>query len=132
MDDTGPELRPEEHAENLQTLADMLQADALRLPDPSDQQLGGKVGWRPVVPDRLPLVGQLPAINPTALSSQSRAARARVDGLYVNNGFGARGILFASLCGEILACMISGEPLPVDKDLARAIDPMRYAHKKPL
>ena len=132
VDDTGPELRPEEHAENLQTLADMLQADALRLPDPSDQQLGGKVGWRPVVPDRLPLVGQLPAINPTALSSQSRAARARVDGLYVNNGFGARGILFASLCGEILACMISGEPLPVDKDLARAIDPMRYAHKTPL
>ncbi len=131
VDDTGPDLRPKEHAENLKTLAAMLQADAVRLPDASDQQLGGKVGWRPVVPDRLPLVGQLPAINHAALTSQSRAARARVDGLYVNNGFGARGILFASLCGEILACMISGEPMPLEKDLVRAIDPMRYAHKKP-
>lgn len=131
VDDTGPDLRPEEHAENLKTLAAMLQADAVRLPDASDQQLGGKVGSRPVVPDRLPLVGQLPAINHAALTSQSRAARARVDGLYVNNGFGARGILFASLCGEILACMISGEPMPLEKDLVRAIDPMRYAHKKP-
>ena len=84
-----------------------------------------------MVPDRLPLVGQLPTINHAALTSQSRAARARVDGLYVNNGFGARGILFASLCGEILACMISGEPMPLEKDLVRAIDPMRYAHKKP-
>ncbi len=131
VDDVCPDLRLEEHAENLHALAAMMQEDKWALPAPTAPTLRGKVGWRPVVPDRLPLVGQLPAINHAALPSQSRAARGRVTGLYVNNGFGARGILFATLCAEVLACQIGGEPLPIDKDLARAIDPMRYAHKKP-
>ena len=133
VDDLCPDLRTSEHAENLSTLAGMLQPDQAHgcvWPSANDAALDGKVGWRPVVPDRLPLVGQLPAINPGATASLSRTARARVPGLYVNSGYGARGILFAALCAEVLACQISGEPLPLDKDLVRAIDPMRYAHKK--
>jgi tRNA 5-methylaminomethyl-2-thiouridine biosynthesis bifunctional protein len=93
-------------------------------------QLHGKVGLRPVVPDRLPLVGQVPGRQSTERSSLSRAARARVPGLYVNSGYGARGILLATLAAELLASQIAGEPLPLPKDLVRAIDPMRYAHKK--
>ena len=99
-------------------------------PKPDDAGLTGKVGFRPVVPDRLPLVGPLPAREDSAIASRSRAARARVPGLYVNSGYGARGILFATLCAELLASQIAGEPLPLPKDLVRAIDPMRYAHKK--
>ncbi len=134
VDDAAPDIRIEEHAENLQTLTSMLTPDSQALgtlPLPMDATLGGKVGWRPVVPDRLPLVGQLPALNMQAVASQSRASRSRVPGLYVNSGFGARGILFATLCAEVLACQMTGEPLPIEKDLVRAIDPMRYAHKKP-
>ena len=133
VDDAAPDIRIEEHAENLQTLTSMLTPDSqalATLPLPTDATLGGKVGWRPVVPDRLPLVGQLPALNMQAVASQSRASRSRVPGLYVNSGFGARGILFATLCAEVLACQMTGEPLPIEKDLVRAIDPMRYAHKK--
>ena len=132
VDDTNLELRTAEHAENLTTIQGMIADTALNWPNADDATLGGKVGLRPVVPDRLPLVGALPAREDTAVAvvSRARAARARVPGLYVNSGFGARGILFATLCAELLACQISGEPLPLPKDLVRAIDPMRYAHKK--
>lgn len=134
VDDLCSDLRTSEHAENLETLSGMLaphHASCHALPAATESRIEGKVGWRPVVPDRLPLVGQLPAINPMSAVSQSRTARSRVPGLYVNSGYGARGILFASLCAEVLACQISGEPIPLEKDLVRAIDPMRYAHKKP-
>ena len=133
VDDTNLELREEEHTENLATVRAMLSDASGGWTDPTDpteSTLGGKVGLRPVVPDRLPLVGQLPAREDAVIASRSRAARARVHGLYVNSGFGARGILFATLCAELLASQICGEPLPLPKDLVRAIDPMRYAHKK--
>ena len=135
VDDTSTELRPDEHAENLQTIRDMLSPhghDTYTALLPDATTLDGKVGFRPVMPDRLPLVGQLPARENNIVASRSRAARARVPGLYVNSGFGARGILFATLCADLLASQIAGEPLPLPKDLVRAIDPMRYAHKKSL
>ena len=131
VDDINLGLRAEEQAENLAMLRNMIDAPHRGWPDADAEHLGGKVGLRPVVPDRLPLVGQLPARETSVIASRSRAARTRVPGLYVNSGFGARGILFATLCAELLASQISGEPLPLPKDLVRAIDPMRYAHKKP-
>ena len=130
VDDTDSELRMTEHAENLSTVRSMINDPTAIWPEPDAASLTGKVGFRPVVPDRLPLVGQLPAREESVIASRSRAARARVSGLYVNSGFGARGILFATLCAELLASQIAGEPLPLPKDLVRAIDPMRYAHKK--
>lgn len=132
VDDTDLTLRATEHAENLSTLEGML-ADPvpdLAWPASDSPSLGGKVGLRPVVPDRLPLVGPLPARDGGTTPNRSRVARARVPGLYVNSGYGARGILFAALCAELLASQIAGEPLPLPKDLVRAIDPMRYAHKR--
>ena len=130
VDDTNLELRAAEHAENLATIRGMVSDTDANWPEVDHPDLTGKVGLRPVVPDRLPLVGQLPANENAAVASRSRTARARVPGLYVNSGFGARGILFATLCAELLASQIAGEPLPLPKDLVRAIDPMRYAHKK--
>lgn len=130
VDDTNLEIRPEEHAENLSILAGMLQCSTGGLETIDPATLSGKVGLRPLVPDRLPLVGALPGISPQTDASLSRVARSRVPGLFVNSGYGARGILLATLCADLLACQISGEPLPLPKDLVRAIDPMRYAHKK--
>lgn len=130
IDDTDLTLRTSEHAENLAMLASISPIMSATLPATGDPQLRGKVGLRPVVPDRLPLVGQLPSLNSAERSSLSRAARSRVAGLYVNSGYGARGILLATLCSELLASQIAGEPLPLAKDLVRAIDPIRYAHKK--
>jgi tRNA 5-methylaminomethyl-2-thiouridine biosynthesis bifunctional protein len=133
VDDTSLEPRLAEHAENLATIRAMTDGEGLGWPEADNPALSGKVGLRPIVPDRLPLVGQLPAREELGIArsaNRSRAARTRVTGLYVNSGFGARGILFATLCAELLASQIAGEPLPLPKDLVRTIDPMRYAHKK--
>jgi tRNA 5-methylaminomethyl-2-thiouridine biosynthesis bifunctional protein len=130
VDDTDLAMRPEEHEENLAVVSGMLQKPLLRLEVTEPGILAGKVGLRPLVPDRLPLVGALPGITPQTDASLSRVARERVPGLFINSGYGARGILLATLCADLLACQISGEPLPLPKDLVRAIDPMRYAHKK--
>ena len=130
VDDTDLAIRQDEHADNLAMLTGISPNIASTLPTTDTATLQGKVGLRPVVPDRLPLVGQVPSLIHTTNTSLSRAARARVAGLYVNSGYGARGILLATLCAELLASQIAGEPLPLPKDLVRAIDPMRYAHKK--
>ncbi len=50
----------------------------------------------------------------------------RLPGLYVINGFGARGIVWSALAGELLACLITGAPLPLADDLVSAVDPGRF------
>ncbi|MDR2881754.1 MAG: bifunctional tRNA (5-methylaminomethyl-2-thiouridine)(34)-methyltransferase MnmD/FAD-dependent 5-carboxymethylaminomethyl-2-thiouridine(34) oxidoreductase MnmC [Azoarcus sp.] len=77
--------------------------------------LGARVGFRPVSPDRLPLVGAVP------IDGQSR-----YPGLYILSGFGARGLAWASLTGELLVSHIEGEPLPLERELADAMNPGRF------
>jgi len=67
-----------------------------------------RVSVRAATPDRLPLVGEL------------------APGLYASLGHGSRGLTCAPLCGELLASMVCGEPLPLPRDLARRLDPLRF------
>ncbi len=73
--------------------------------------LAGRVSFRPMSPDRLPIVGPLSA----------------GDGLWIINGFGARGMVFSSICAEQLASQISGEVLPLERHLVDALAPQRFA-----
>jgi tRNA 5-methylaminomethyl-2-thiouridine biosynthesis bifunctional protein len=87
--------------------------------------LEGGVGFRAVVGDRMPLVGALPD-----LASEARGDRvATRAGLYAIGAFGSRGLTFAALAGAILVATIDGGPLPVESDLAAAIDPCRFARR---
>jgi tRNA 5-methylaminomethyl-2-thiouridine biosynthesis bifunctional protein len=88
--------------------------------------LGARVGFRPVSPDRLPLVGAVPTDTPGA----SLATRARHPGLYMISGFGSRGLTWATLAGELLASRIEGEPLPIEYELVKATDPARFLFRK--
>ncbi|MBN9116540.1 MAG: bifunctional tRNA (5-methylaminomethyl-2-thiouridine)(34)-methyltransferase MnmD/FAD-dependent 5-carboxymethylaminomethyl-2-thiouridine(34) oxidoreductase MnmC, partial [Pandoraea sp.] len=94
-------------------------------------ELGGRTALRSMVPDRLPMAGQLPdmAILDTQrqqLGGGHLRDLPRLDGLYASFAFGSRGLVFASLCAELVASQIEGEPWPVGSDLADAIDPARY------
>jgi tRNA 5-methylaminomethyl-2-thiouridine biosynthesis bifunctional protein len=55
--------------------------------------------------------------------------------LYGAFAYGSRGLLWGSLAGELLASQLAGEPLPVERALAAAVDPERFAlraaRKKP-
>jgi len=73
----------------------------------------GRASLRATLPDRLPLVG--------AVGGQS--------GLFVAAGYASRGVVWAGLLGEALADLMTGQPLPLEADLMRAIAPDRFARR---
>ncbi len=126
-DDAGSELRATEHAENLAKLNFILPGYAAGY-DP--EKLDGRVGFRPMSPDRLPMIGPVAdadaaAANPD-LPARLLGQMPRQPGLWLIDGFGARGIVWSALAGELLASQIEGEPLPLEAELAAAVDPGRF------
>lgn len=85
--------------------------------------------------DRLPLIGQLPdeaaaRAEAAALLRNDRLTLPRAGGLYAACAFGSRGLLWATLAGELLPALIEGEPLPLERELLRAIDPARFVKRR--
>ncbi len=129
-DDPEPQLPS--HAANLRRLAQMLpqarvSADAA--------QLDGAVGFRCVAPDHLPLVGAMPDVDEARARKTARhgarlSGLPRRAGLYCASGYASRGLIWAALAGELLASMIEGEPLPLEGELADALDPGRFVLKQ--
>lgn len=114
-----------DHQSNLARLAAML-------PELADHftaaQLAGRVGLRPVSPDKLPMVGALPLAS-CAPRPAAHVEWPRWPGLHVASGYGARGFVWAPLMAELLASQINGEPLPIEAELAAAVDPARFTWK---
>ncbi|MCE3261137.1 MAG: tRNA 5-methylaminomethyl-2-thiouridine biosynthesis protein [Pseudoduganella sp.] len=110
--------------ENLQRAEEILGR-----PHGAGAPLQGRVGFRTMAPDRLPLVGPLPDD-----SGQQRAERPRDlprhAGLYTLLGYASRGLIWAPLAAEILACQLEDEPLPIEATLAAALDPGRFLLKQ--
>lgn len=129
--DDGP-LRPHSaaHADNLRRLASLLPEAAIALAHVDPAALAGYVGVRSVSHNRLPWVGAV--ADETACRERAGALRGahlrdlpREPGLYVSLALASRGLTWAALAGELLASQIEGEPLPVEGDLADALDPAR-------
>ena len=87
--------------------------------------LEGRVGFRCVAPDRLPLVGALPDAHNGEGVERLREI-ARQPGLYGLLGYASRGLIWAPLAAELLASQLDGDPLPLEADLATALDPARF------
>ncbi|MFG6439603.1 FAD-dependent 5-carboxymethylaminomethyl-2-thiouridine(34) oxidoreductase MnmC [Roseateles sp. LKC17W] len=121
--DLDPSLREADQAENVARHAALggLGASAGTAP------LAGRVGWRLVTPDRLPLIGGLAA--PGAPATQLRLQPRRA-GLVVCTGFGSRGITWAALAGRVVAALALGGPRPLEADLLDAVDPLRFALRR--
>jgi tRNA 5-methylaminomethyl-2-thiouridine biosynthesis bifunctional protein len=118
FEDDDPAPSAAGHAGNLERLELLLPGSAARL-DPA--RLAGTVGFRCVTPDRLPLVGAAPD-----LEAPRPAPVPRLEGLYGAFGYASRGLTWSALGGELIASLVEGEPLPVEGDLADAIDPARF------
>jgi tRNA 5-methylaminomethyl-2-thiouridine biosynthesis bifunctional protein len=124
-------LRMDSHEDNLRRLAQILPGAAALL---DTVPLAGRVGFRCIAPDRLPLVGALPdqdaahAITGTRLRDLPRLPDA-----YGLLGYGSRGLIWAPFAAELLAAQLNGEPLPIESELAAALDPARFmlkAHRR--
>ena len=48
-------------------------------------------------------------------------------GLFVCLALASRGLTYAPLAAETLACMISDEPLPIERGLLAKLSPARFA-----
>ena len=123
--DMEPALREGDQQQNLERLAQLLGRE---LPPTllADLPLSGRVGWRSLLHDRLPLVGGLPAAVPAQRAEQPRFWP-RHPGLAVCGALGSRGITWAWLSAELLAAQLCGAPWPLEASLAEALDPARFA-----
>jgi tRNA 5-methylaminomethyl-2-thiouridine biosynthesis bifunctional protein len=127
-DNDDPEPRLQSHESNLLRLAQLLPDANLGI---DASMLDGEVGFRCVAPDRMPLVGAMPDVDAArtrkaALSGAQLTDLPRSPGLYCASAYASRGLIWAALAGELLASLIEGEPLPLEGDLADALDPGRF------
>jgi len=103
--DRSLDIRPEEQLANLERLRLLVPEAAERLaPQFEAQRVRAWVGVRCASGDRRPLVGELEP------------------GLWLCTALGSRGLTFATLCAELLAARLHGEPLPLPPRLAAALD----------
>ena len=105
LEDPDATLRADSHEGNLARLQSIVGLQ--KTPKPS----GGRVAFRAVTPDRLPVVGRID------------------DGVYGAFAYGSRGLVWAALAAEIIASELEGEPLPVEGKLADALAPGRFRRR---
>jgi tRNA 5-methylaminomethyl-2-thiouridine biosynthesis bifunctional protein len=132
LDDADAQLRASSQLDNLERLGRLLPDTAASLhPDSSNWPLSGRVAFRCVTSDRMPMIGPL-ADESSAREQATRLSGAwpldlpRMEGLYGAFAYGSRGLIWAALGAEMVASQILGEPLPVTRSIADGLDPARF------
>ncbi|MET3556656.1 bifunctional tRNA (5-methylaminomethyl-2-thiouridine)(34)-methyltransferase MnmD/FAD-dependent 5-carboxymethylaminomethyl-2-thiouridine(34) oxidoreductase MnmC [Burkholderia sp. 567] len=128
-DDVDRTMRTAGHIENLERVRHLLPGLIGELPDVDT--LRGRVAFRWVVADRVPVIGPLAdeaqaVANARALSGAKARDLPRAAGLYGAFGYGSRGLVWAALGAELIASQLEGEPLPLERELVDAVDPARF------
>jgi tRNA 5-methylaminomethyl-2-thiouridine biosynthesis bifunctional protein len=105
IDDEDPRVRADSHASNLARVGHIIgQSLDVNLSE-------GRVAFRAVVPDRLPVVGRIE------------------EGRYAAFAYGSRGLVWSALAAELIAAELEGEPLPLEGALVDAMRPGRFAER---
>lgn len=105
-DDTGSDLRPEDHLRNLASLARAFPELSAQL---AHAPLQGRASVRAVTPDRLPIAGVSGQTDVLALT-----------------GFGSRGFAMAPLLADHVAALALGAPSPLPAEAQALVDPARF------
>ncbi len=131
IDDPDGQMRADAHIENIERVAQMLPELRDVQFAQTGAQLDGRVAFRCVTSDRLPMIGAF-ADEAAAIRDAAKLRGAwpldlpRAAGLYGAFAFGSRGLVWASLGAELIASQIEGEPWPIERDLAEVLDPARF------
>ncbi|UGQ46863.1 FAD-dependent 5-carboxymethylaminomethyl-2-thiouridine(34) oxidoreductase MnmC [Massilia endophytica] len=121
-------LRASSQEENLARAEEILSPGRLAPHRLDEAPLAGRVGFRCMAPDRLPLAGTLPDYGAHGRPERLRDVP-RHPGLHCLLGYASRGLIWAPLMAELLASQLEGEPLPLEAGLAAALDPARFLLK---
>lgn len=136
-------LSAQDHQQNIEHIQQQTPELLARLGDNLSQEaignvmdsLEGRVSFRCVTPDYLPITGAVPIIADIKKRYRSLSKNGRLtineagdyhSGLYVNIGYGSRGLSYAPLCSEILASAIEGAPPPIPQYLIQKLNPARF------
>ncbi|WP_250438572.1 bifunctional tRNA (5-methylaminomethyl-2-thiouridine)(34)-methyltransferase MnmD/FAD-dependent 5-carboxymethylaminomethyl-2-thiouridine(34) oxidoreductase MnmC [Caballeronia sp. AZ1_KS37] len=130
IDDPDRAIREAGHRENIGRVAGMLPDLALM---PGTVR-AGRVAFRCVTSDRMPMIGQLADEHAARRDARELSGAwpldlPRIPGLYGAFAFGSRGLVWATLAAELIASLVEGEPWPIERELAEAIDPARFLLK---
>ena len=101
LEDPDAAVREDSNADNLERLRNILGVEV-------HAKTKGRVSFRAVTPDRLPVVGKI------------------AEGVYGAFAYGSRGLVWAALAAEIIASALEGEPLPLEGKLVDALHPQRF------
>jgi len=130
LHDESPGLSSLDQAENISSLNRMIPAV---LEQQSEKT--GRVAFRAVSKDRVPLVGCVPdrdMFNKDypdlhhGRHPRHYPAGAYLPGLYLSTAHGSRGLASCFISGELIASMICAEPVPVEKDVVDYLNPARF------
>jgi len=108
------EARTRDDRNNLEQLQRRLPEHWRKLGGAGIKIVGHRVGFRCQTRDYLPLAGPVPG----------RANESPIP-CFINAAYGSRGLSGTPLVADLIADRLSGLPVPVDAELARALDPLR-------
>lgn len=118
-----------DHDRNATSLGAMLPlAQALMQQQQAQGQLKGWAQVRCASQDRLPLAGAVPSPAPLHPNAQLHTL-ARWPGLWTLTALGSRGLTLSGLGAELVVARMLGEPWPLTRQQADALDPARFALK---
>jgi len=131
-DTSDLELNTKDHEQNLHALNTAFPGFTNNL---ESSTLDGRASIRCTTPDHLPIASPAPNQN-TYLTDYSELRHGHPwakypeatyhPGLFILTGLGARGFVSAPLAAEIVACHITGEPWPVERDLLASLHGGRF------
>lgn len=131
FDDESLDVREQDHQENLANFSTILPELIQQI---TPEKLSGKASLRTSSYNYLPLVGPL-ADSPQFNQDYAKLAKDKnawlntpcnyLPNLWLNLAHGAKGLLTAPLCGEIIADYISQSPLSCSEDVRTALHPNR-------
>ncbi|MFK8042912.1 bifunctional tRNA (5-methylaminomethyl-2-thiouridine)(34)-methyltransferase MnmD/FAD-dependent 5-carboxymethylaminomethyl-2-thiouridine(34) oxidoreductase MnmC [Congregibacter sp.] len=133
--DVSRELRIEEHRDNLEALGRALPAWQEHLDTLDPAKLRGRAELRCVSPDYLPIAGPIPdeSVFTERFSTLQWDASQIIPehgayqaGLFASTAHGSRGLSYAAMSAELIATQVLGEPIPVSRELQRALCPARF------
>lgn len=127
----NPERDPASDERLLAQIAEQFPEIGVPMKEDGFKPVHGRVGFRSQAKDYVPVIGPLPDYEKAlSLLKSDMAATVPVhDRIFVQGGFGSRGVMSSMLAAEILAAHINQEMYPVESDLVEELLPHRFVRR---